>query len=122
MGTWFWLNIPLAAVIFLAVTGIPLWMAFKHPDERRAPAMPGYRRAPSPAARRGRPRCGSASSVCTSGCNESARRVPQRGTRRFGAVGHRLHRRPVLRAGRADRAGAGVAAVPGEQAIAGTGS
>jgi hypothetical protein len=30
--TWFWLNIPLAAVIFLAVVGVPLWMVFKHPD------------------------------------------------------------------------------------------
>ena len=32
MPTWFWLNIPLAAVIFLAVVGVPLWMVFKHPD------------------------------------------------------------------------------------------
>jgi hypothetical protein len=55
MGTWFWLNIPLAAVIFLAVTGIPLWMVFRHPDERRAPAMPSYRRSPSPTARRTAP-------------------------------------------------------------------
>jgi hypothetical protein len=29
---WFWLNIPLAAVIFAVVTGIPLWLVFKHPD------------------------------------------------------------------------------------------
>ena len=29
---WFWLNIPLDAVFFLAVTGIPLWLVFRHPD------------------------------------------------------------------------------------------
>ncbi len=32
MSTWFWLNIPLSAVIFLAVVGIPLWMVIRHPD------------------------------------------------------------------------------------------
>jgi hypothetical protein len=32
MGSWFWLNIPLCAVIFSAVAGIPLWMVIKHPD------------------------------------------------------------------------------------------
>jgi hypothetical protein len=32
MSTWFWLNIPLCAVIFSAVVGIPLWMVIKHPD------------------------------------------------------------------------------------------
>jgi hypothetical protein len=30
--TWFWLNIPLAAVIFAAIVGVPLWLVFKHPD------------------------------------------------------------------------------------------
>ena len=29
---WFWINIPLAALFFLAWTLIPLWMVFKHPD------------------------------------------------------------------------------------------
>jgi hypothetical protein len=29
VGTWFWLNIPLAAAFFLAMSGIPLWMVFK---------------------------------------------------------------------------------------------
>jgi hypothetical protein len=29
---WFWLNMPLAALIFAAVAGIPLWMVIKHPD------------------------------------------------------------------------------------------
>ena len=34
---WFWLNIPLDAVFFLAMTGIPLWLVFKHPDTGPAP-------------------------------------------------------------------------------------
>jgi hypothetical protein len=29
---WFWLNMPLAAVFFAAVTGIPLWLVIKRPD------------------------------------------------------------------------------------------
>ncbi|HEX3753009.1 MAG TPA: hypothetical protein VHW06_20735 [Streptosporangiaceae bacterium] len=32
MGTWFWINIPLCAVIFSAVVGIPLWMVIRRPD------------------------------------------------------------------------------------------
>ena len=32
MANWVWLNIPLGAVIFLAVAGIPLWLVIKHPD------------------------------------------------------------------------------------------
>jgi hypothetical protein len=32
MGTWFWLNIPLCAVIFSAMVGIPMWMVIKRPD------------------------------------------------------------------------------------------
>jgi hypothetical protein len=32
MATWLWLNIPLCAVIFSAVVGIPLWMVIKRPD------------------------------------------------------------------------------------------
>lgn len=35
---WLWLNIPLDAVFFLAMTGIPLWMVIRHPDCRPAPA------------------------------------------------------------------------------------
>ena len=31
---WFWLNIPLGAVFFLAIAGIPLWMVIRHPDHR----------------------------------------------------------------------------------------
>jgi hypothetical protein len=49
---WFWLNVPLGALIFLAVAGIPMWLVIKRPDtgpgsaaERRA----AYRRsAPAP--------------------------------------------------------------------------
>jgi hypothetical protein len=31
---WLWLNIPLMAAFFLTMTGIPLWIVFKHPDHR----------------------------------------------------------------------------------------
>jgi hypothetical protein len=30
--SWFWMNIPLAAIIFSAMAGIPLWMVIKYPD------------------------------------------------------------------------------------------
>jgi hypothetical protein len=30
--SWFWLNIPLAAVFFAAWTAIPLWIVLKRPD------------------------------------------------------------------------------------------
>jgi hypothetical protein len=29
---WLWINVPLMAVFFLAMTGIPLWLVFRHPD------------------------------------------------------------------------------------------
>jgi len=32
MGSWFWLDIPLCAVIFSAMVGIPMWMVIKRPD------------------------------------------------------------------------------------------
>lgn len=35
MGTYLLLNIPIAAVIFAAMCGIPLWMVIKHPDTGR---------------------------------------------------------------------------------------
>ena len=35
---WFWLNVPLGALIFLAVSGIPLWLVLRHAD--LAPARP----------------------------------------------------------------------------------
>jgi hypothetical protein len=34
--TWFWLNIPLGAVFFLAISAIPFWMVIRHPDDRPA--------------------------------------------------------------------------------------
>ncbi len=40
---WLWLNIPLMAVFFLAMTGIPLWLVFKHPD--RGPVRAQHVRA-----------------------------------------------------------------------------
>jgi hypothetical protein len=50
---WIWLNMPLGALIFLAMAGIPLWMVIRHPDTgpdaraarraAQAPArVPGY--------------------------------------------------------------------------------
>jgi hypothetical protein len=33
---WFWLNIPLDALFFLAISGIPFWMVLRHPDDRPA--------------------------------------------------------------------------------------
>ena len=35
MASWFWLNVPLMAVFFLATAGIPLCLVLKRPD--RAP-------------------------------------------------------------------------------------
>ena len=35
--SWFWLNIPLAALFFLAATAIPLWLVIRHPDAQAAP-------------------------------------------------------------------------------------
>jgi hypothetical protein len=40
---WLWLNIPLMAVFFLAMTGIPLWLVYRHPDTGPAP-VPATRR------------------------------------------------------------------------------
>ena len=37
-----WMNIPAAAAIFAAMTGIPLWLVFKHPDT--GPAQTGQPR------------------------------------------------------------------------------
>jgi hypothetical protein len=34
---WFWLNIPLGALIFGAVCGIPLWLVIKRPDTAPMP-------------------------------------------------------------------------------------
>ena len=35
---WLWLNIPLMAVFFLAVAGIPLWLVLRRPDFVAVPA------------------------------------------------------------------------------------
>jgi hypothetical protein len=35
---WLWLNIPLMAVFFLAVAGIPLWLVLQRADFAAAPA------------------------------------------------------------------------------------
>jgi uncharacterized protein YaeQ len=48
MATYIWLNVPIMAVIFAAMCGIPLWMVIKRPDTgreikeaaRRAEAIP----------------------------------------------------------------------------------
>ncbi len=34
--SWFWLNVPLMSVFFLATAGIPMWMVLRHPDNRPA--------------------------------------------------------------------------------------
>jgi hypothetical protein len=39
---WFWLNIPFATLIFLAMTLIPLWLVIRHPDT--SPHAPGSAR------------------------------------------------------------------------------
>jgi Flp pilus assembly protein TadB len=48
---WLWINIPLMAAFFLAMTGIPLWLVFKHPDRRPAPERQGQELPDSVAAR-----------------------------------------------------------------------
>jgi hypothetical protein len=37
---WFWMNIPLAAMIFAIWTGVPLWLVLKHPDTGPRPHAP----------------------------------------------------------------------------------
>jgi hypothetical protein len=37
--SWFWLNMPLAALFVAAWSGIPLWMVLRHPDRRDEPAI-----------------------------------------------------------------------------------
>jgi hypothetical protein len=37
MPTWFWLNVPLCALFFVALIGIPLWMVVRRPDQRPTP-------------------------------------------------------------------------------------
>jgi len=35
MPAWFWLDIPIGAVLFAAMVGIPLWLVIKQPDTGR---------------------------------------------------------------------------------------
>jgi hypothetical protein len=35
--SWFWLNVPLMIVFFLATAGIPLWLVLRHPDRTASP-------------------------------------------------------------------------------------
>jgi hypothetical protein len=46
---WLWLNVPLMAVFFLAMTGVPLWLVCRHPDAgpATAPVRAARPRAPS---------------------------------------------------------------------------
>ena len=55
--SWVWLNIPLGALVVLAIAGIPMWLVIKHPDARPAlssaaraePAEPGFAGSRQPA-------------------------------------------------------------------------
>jgi hypothetical protein len=38
---WLWLNIPLMALMFGAVCGIPVWLVIKHPDTAPMPVGGG---------------------------------------------------------------------------------
>jgi hypothetical protein len=52
---WFWMNIPLAALIFAVWTGVPLWLVLKHPDtgpQRRVPKTPPTVQPAAPASPR----------------------------------------------------------------------
>jgi hypothetical protein len=49
---WFWMNIPLAAMIFAIWTGVPLWLVLRHPDrgpESRGPDTPRQAQVAEPA-------------------------------------------------------------------------
>jgi hypothetical protein len=37
---WFWMNVPLAVMIFVIWTGVPLWLVLKHPDTGPEPRIP----------------------------------------------------------------------------------
>jgi hypothetical protein len=40
MPMWFWLNVPAAALLYLAMTCIPLWMVLTRPDRDPATDRP----------------------------------------------------------------------------------
>jgi hypothetical protein len=52
--TWFWMNVPLASLFFLAWTLIPLWLVFKHPDT--GPGIPAGAQHPADRAAEAKPR------------------------------------------------------------------
>ncbi len=37
--SWFWLNVPLAALFVAAWSGIPLWMVLRHPERDHEPTI-----------------------------------------------------------------------------------
>jgi hypothetical protein len=47
---WLWLTIGIGAPIFLAITGIPLWMMIRYPDTGAAFATCPAQGGPAPAA------------------------------------------------------------------------
>ena len=47
---WFWLNMPLAALIVAAVAGVPLWMVIKYQDTEPDAAAAKPTAGPVPAA------------------------------------------------------------------------
>ena len=64
---WLWLNVPLMAVFFLAVAGIPLWLVLRRPDFWVAPAdrcRAAHLAARCAAARPGGPTGGHPAVVC----------------------------------------------------------
>ena len=79
--TWFWLNIPLGALFVLAISGIPLWMVIRHPDDH-----------PAGTDAAGRSATGRAGSVLAAGM-----------TQRSGDPAETRHRRELARASAGDR-------------------
>jgi hypothetical protein len=41
---WFWMNIPLGAMIFAIWTGVPLWLVLRHPDRGPGSSVPATSR------------------------------------------------------------------------------
>jgi len=60
---WLWINIPLMAIFFIAVAGIPLWLVLRRPDFGPQPADQPGRVPPAVAAQYALSRAGSAASA-----------------------------------------------------------
>jgi hypothetical protein len=73
--TWFWLNMPLAAVLFAAWTAIPLWLVLRHTDTGLSPQAPA---GPSPGS--GRLSCPAKSRGCRQRLCARRRYSPRPGT------------------------------------------